>query len=191
VVDFPIRANPWSISFSQSGIVQESLPKSFGVHFARNVIEYAACDSVVTGMNTSGTNNILLRNNMDLEQSNLPKCIKCDGRCCRDLAMPATRPRTRYDIDLMKWYLHFEGMKIFIKHHRWFILVDGSRCKHLNDQDLCSNYEKRMQVCREHNPPECELFGKFYDVMMTEPEDVEAYLNKTKKKKRAKNKRKK
>lgn len=127
---------------------------------------------------------------MSPEKGSLPLCLKCEGRCCRDLAMPATRPRTRYEIDLMKWYLHFETVNIFIRNHRWFILIDGSKCMHLDDEGLCSDYEERMTVCREHNPPECEMFGEFYDVLMTEPGDLDTYLNKNKKKKRAKRARK-
>lgn len=100
--------------------------------------------------------------------------------------MPATRPRTRYEIDLMKWYLHFEKVAIFIRSHRWFVLIDGSKCMYLDDKGMCSNYDQRMDVCREHNPPECEKFGEFYDVMMTRPADLDAYLNKAKKKRRGK-----
>ncbi len=88
----------------------------------------------------------------------------------------------------MKWYLHFDTVNIFIRNHRWFILILGSRCMYLNDKNLCDKYDERMDVCREHNPPECEMFGDFYDVMMTVPEDLDAYLNKSKKKKTRKNK---
>ena len=105
-----------------------------------------------------------------------PDCIKCEAPCCQNLAMPTTRPRTRYDIDLMKWYLHFDVVKVFIRHRTWYYLIDGSRCMYLDENGMCTKYEERMDVCRDHYPPECELFGEFWDVIMTTPEDLDEYL---------------
>ncbi len=109
-------------------------------------------------------------------------CIECDAPCCQDLAIPTTRPRSRYEIDQMKWYLHFDVVKVFIRHHRWYLLIEGSRCKYLDKNSMCTRYDARPQVCRDHNPPACERFGEFWDVMITTPEELDAYLKPKKRK---------
>ncbi len=113
-----------------------------------------------------------------------PVCIKCEAPCCRNLAMPTTRPRTRYEIDLMKWYLHFDVMKVFIRHRQWFLLVDGCNCMYLDDDSMCMKYDERMDVFHDHNPPECERFGEFWDVLMTKPEELDEYLKPKRKRKK-------
>jgi len=122
--------------------------------------------------------------NPKVRRNKISICIKCEAPCCRNLAMPTTRPRTRFDIGQMKWYLHFDVVKVFIRHHRWYYLIDGSRCMYLDENNMCTKYEERMDVCRDHNPPECELFGEFWDVMITTPEELDEYLKPKRKSKK-------
>lgn len=51
---------------------------------------------------------------------------------------------------------------------------------YLTENNLCRIYETRPQKCRDHNPPDCERYGEFWDVMFETPEDLEAYLKKKK-----------
>jgi hypothetical protein len=37
-------------------------------------------------------------------------------------------------------------------------------------------------MCRRHNPPDCEFFGKFYDVLLETPDELAAYLAERRKK---------
>ena len=99
----------------------------------------------------------------------------CRSLCCRDLAISITRPRRRDEIDDLKWQLHFDTVRVFIRNHRWYLLVSG-RCMYLNTRNRCTIYDRRPEVCRKHNPPDCEAFGEYYDVMFTVPEALEAYL---------------
>jgi len=105
-----------------------------------------------------------------------PVCIECPAYCCRDLAISITKPRTKSEIEETKWYLHFDTVSIFIRNRRWHLLVKG-KCIYLDDNNLCSIYEKRPEKCRKHNPPDCERYGKFYDVLISTPEELEKYLN--------------
>ena len=82
---------------------------------------------------------------------------------------------------------YYIPMDIFIKG----IKVDRMKGVFANKQDclkalyaLVTQYDELMDVCRDHNPPECELFGEFWDVMMTTPEDLDEYLRPKRKRKK-------
>jgi Fe-S-cluster containining protein len=102
-------------------------------------------------------------------------CNGCPALCCHDLVMPITKPRTADDIDELKWELQYDTIRIFIRSHRWYRMIYG-RCMYLDDDNLCTIYDRRPKRCRTHNPPECERFGEFYDVMLTTPEELDEYL---------------
>ena len=102
-------------------------------------------------------------------------CVDCPALCCKDLAIPTKRPRTRDQIDEMKWYLHFDTVSAIIVRRRWYLLING-RCMHLDDNDLCTIYEDRSYVCRQHNPPECERFSEFCEILIETPDELEQYL---------------
>jgi len=103
-------------------------------------------------------------------------CLDCPSYCCRDLVIPTNKPKTRSEVEDLKWHLHFDTVRIFIRNHRWYILVKG-RCIYLDENNLCTIYDRRPAKCRYHNPPDCERFGKYYDVMLTTPEELEQHLN--------------
>jgi len=107
-------------------------------------------------------------------------CLECPSLCCRDLSIPTTRPRTRFDIDQMKWYLHFDTVSVYVRNHRWYLLIKG-KCMYLGEDTLCTNYENRPDVCREHNPPDCERYADFFDVMITTPDELDEFLKPKKK----------
>ena len=114
------------------------------------------------------------------------QCHDCPAKCCHDLVLVMNKPRTRHDIDYYKWHLQFDTVSLAISGHRWYS-VFKARCMYLDDDNLCTIYDRRPEKCRRHNPPNCEHFGKWYDVMLTLPEELEDYLAKEKlrKKKRA------
>jgi Fe-S-cluster containining protein len=103
------------------------------------------------------------------------ECGQCPALCCRDLSIRILRPRTKSDINDLKWQLQFDTVRVYVRNHTWYQLIDG-RCMYLGDDNRCKAYPERPDICRKHNPPNCELFGDFYDVMMETPADLEAYL---------------
>jgi Fe-S-cluster containining protein len=102
-------------------------------------------------------------------------CLECESLCCKDLAVMITRPRSRAEIDELKWQLHFDTVRVFIRNHRWHLLTKG-RCIYLSPENLCTIYDCRSEICREHQPPNCERYGEYYDVMIETPEELEAHL---------------
>ncbi|VAX16569.1 hypothetical protein MNBD_NITROSPINAE02-2147 [hydrothermal vent metagenome] len=114
-------------------------------------------------------------------------CEGCPALCCSDLEESILRPTTNQDVENLRWQLHFESMKVFIRNSRWYLLTLG-RCMYLGDDNFCTIYEKRHSTCREHMPPDCERYGEIYDVVFDTPDDLTRYIEKEKacKKRRAK-----
>jgi Fe-S-cluster containining protein len=108
-------------------------------------------------------------------------CMSCPAPCCRDLSMTTKRPRTKTEINELKWYLHFDTVNAYIRNRRWYLLIQG-RCIYLNKDNLCKIYSRRSEICRIHLPPYCEHFGQWYDVMIKTPDDLDHYLKGTRKK---------
>jgi Fe-S-cluster containining protein len=110
-----------------------------------------------------------------LDKNDKDVCIKCPSICCHDLTYTISRPRTRADIEELKWDLQYDTVKVFIRNRRWYELIKG-RCMYLTESNLCSRYEDRPDKCRNHMPPACEQFGEYYDVLISTPEELEDYL---------------
>lgn len=115
------------------------------------------------------------------------ECMTCMGFCCKNLAMTIGRPENKKEVEDLKWQLHFDTVKVYIHHKRWYLWVKG-KCIYLSSSGRCKIYAQRPDRCKRHNPPDCEHFEKFYDIMISTPDDLEKYL---KSKKKAKLKRKK
>lgn len=77
----------------------------------------------------------------------------------------------------MVWQLGFHNVKFVWDGeiwHRFFI----TRCKHLNDNNLCSIYPKRSHFCRDHNPPHCEYYTKWESKIFDSQEELKLYFQK-------------
>jgi Fe-S-cluster containining protein len=102
-------------------------------------------------------------------------CVDCPALCCHDLAIEILRPRLREDIDNLKWHLHFDTVHVAIRHRQWYLVVNG-RCIYLDENNLCTIYDRRPDTCRDHNPPDCEKYGLWYHVWIETPDELEDYL---------------
>lgn len=118
-------------------------------------------------------------------------CRTCPALCCHTLATCIEKPKDEGDIDFYKWHLFYDTVSLAVRSHRWYLVVKG-RCIYLDKNNLCTIYDRRPDICRRHNPPDCERFGPWYDTMVNTPEELTAYLareKERKKSKRAKRKR--
>ncbi len=111
-------------------------------------------------------------------------CSDCPASCCRNLSVKILKPRTKDEIEDLKWHLYYDTVQIYILNRRWHLYIQGN-CQYLNDMNLCGIYEDRPPKCRNHNPPDCERFGEFYDIMFSTPDELERHLNDNKKKRGA------
>jgi Fe-S-cluster containining protein len=106
-----------------------------------------------------------------------PECGDCPAMCCHNLSIKILKPRTRDEIEELKWHLHYDTVQVYILNKRWHLYVQG-RCRYLDSKNLCTIYGRRPDKCRQHNPPDCERFVGFYDVMLSTPEELERHLRK-------------
>ena len=111
-------------------------------------------------------------------------CSQCPSLCCKNLSMMIYRPENRAEVEDLKWQLRFDTVRVYIRNHRWYQLIEG-RCMYLGEDGRCMEYQGRPNKCRRHNPPDCEFFGQFYDVTIETPEELEEYLNSRRKRKKA------
>lgn len=112
-----------------------------------------------------------------------PLCAGCPAYCCKDLTLMITKPRTKEEIELLKWQLQFDTVRVFITNYRWHVVIKG-KCMYLDRNNMCKIYKDRPSTCRRHNPPDCERYGDYWDVMIETPEELDAYLSRRKKAKK-------
>ncbi len=120
------------------------------------------------------------------KKNRIPKnnyCKKCGAVCCKNLAMAIGKPKTKKEIADLEWQLHFDTVKVYVHKHHWYQLIEGW-CMYLGKDNRCDIYQERPTICRKHSPPNCEMFGAYYDVMFNEPKDLGEYLRKTKRRKK-------
>lgn len=113
------------------------------------------------------------------QKTTVKNCSACPAVCCHDLSIQILRPVTRKEIDELKWHLHYDTVGVYIRDHRWHVVVKG-RCMYLDDKNMCTIYDTRPDKCRDHMPPNCERYNGWYDVLFTRPEELEDYLKRKK-----------
>lgn len=115
-----------------------------------------------------------------VKRTSKEECMTCNSFCCRNLAMAIGRPENKREIEDLKWQLHFDTVKVYIHNRRWYLWIEGT-CMYLSSNGRCKIYDRRPDICKKHNPPDCERFGKFYDIMLSTPDDLEKYIRSRKK----------
>jgi len=113
-------------------------------------------------------------------QTTKSDCHECPATCCKNLAMIIGRPHSRAEIEDLKWQIRFNTVKVYIHNRRWHLWVKG-KCMYLGRSNRCTIYDTRPDKCRKYNPPHCEAFGKFYDVLLSTPDELEDYIKARKK----------
>ncbi len=104
-------------------------------------------------------------------------CEHCTAACCRYIALPIDKPRTRRDFDDLRWYLMHENVSIFVEDGDWYIQFN-TRCRNLRADNLCGVYETRPEICREYKAGDCDYSGGDYDYeyWFTHPDQMDAFI---------------
>ena len=90
-------------------------------------------------------------------------CDKCNGACCRYLALPIETPEDKEDYDDIRWYLCHEGITVFVEDGDWYINIEN-KCRHLRETDYkCDIYETRPKICRGYSADKCDLIEGEYE----------------------------
>lgn len=103
-------------------------------------------------------------------------CEHCTGVCCRYIALPIEKPKTRRDFDDIRWYVMHQGISVFCEDGDWYVQI-AARCENLLPDNRCEIYEDRPAICREYKAGECDYQGGDYDydVVLNTPQEVEDY----------------
>lgn len=110
-----------------------------------------------------------------MKKTSKNECSTCPALCCEGLTIDITKPRTKDDVEILMWKLQYEDIGVYILNKRWHLFF-SSRCGYLNGDDLCTVYEKRSDICRKHNPPQCERYLDWYDEFFSTPEELRKYF---------------
>jgi len=88
-------------------------------------------------------------------------CEHCTAPCCRYIALPIDTPRTRRDLDDIRWYLMHEGVSVFVEDGAWYVCL-LTTCRHLQPDNRCGIYAARPRICREYSTDDCDYHSGDY-----------------------------
>lgn len=88
-------------------------------------------------------------------------CKECT-LCCEYITVEIGTPKTKEDLDEIRWFL-LHDVEVFIdEEDKWRITV-YQRCEALGNDGKCKIYDQRPIVCRNYSYNECEKYkGKNY-----------------------------
>lgn len=110
------------------------------------------------------------------------KCDHCtNSSCCRYITQALDTPRSIDDFDMLLWQVSHEDSDAYKDDDGWFLLVNDS-CSHLLPGGRCAIYEKRPQICREHDNDDCEfnddLKDQDFELYFSDYESMDKYCRK-------------
>ena len=102
-------------------------------------------------------------------------CSYCNGKCCRYFALQIDTPVDWEDFEHLRWYLLHEHAAVFTENEAWYLMVH-TRCKNLDENNRCRDYEHRPTICRTYTTERCEFDEDWvYDRYFETPEQVWEY----------------
>lgn len=103
-------------------------------------------------------------------------CEHCPAACCRHVALPIDKPVNRRDYDDIRWYLMHQQISVFVEDGDWFVQFQ-TRCKNLEENNLCGIYETRPEICSEYKGQDCDYGGGSYgyDELFTHAKQLDDY----------------
>lgn len=104
-------------------------------------------------------------------------CAGCTA-CCRYVIVPIDEPEDKSDFDQILWYLLHENIGVIIDSDDDWQVEFRTVCSSLQPDGLCSMHLYKPQVCKDHEPVDCE--GKSdatpYVHYFTTPDQFVAYM---------------
>jgi RecJ-like exonuclease len=107
-------------------------------------------------------------------------CNKCNGKCCKRLAVQLDNPVTLDDYEDIFWYLFHRDAWVYIDtENRWWIQFPIP-CSKLDKKGKCMVYEKRPSVCRKSKVEECDANVDDIKILFKDEEDYKPYFEQIK-----------
>jgi len=120
-------------------------------------------------------------------RTSLPKGNPCEGcdHCCRYVSLQIDTPRAKRDFDNIRWYLLHKNVSVMVDWEGSWLIQFDTPCAWLKDGQ-CSHYALRPEICREHDPVECERYaGPAEKILLLTPDDLDRFLEERDKERRA------
>jgi Fe-S-cluster containining protein len=111
-----------------------------------------------------------------------PPCQICPAICCNYFALQIDTPNCLKDFENIRWYLMHQKVHIFVDEGKWYLQV-WTQCQHLQGDNRCGIYQTRPLICQEYGEDSegavnCHATSESnneYDLLFTEPEQLEQY----------------
>jgi Fe-S-cluster containining protein len=114
--------------------------------------------------------------------ADVSQCARCQpAKCCMYFSLEIDRPTTKRDYDDFMWFLAHENVSIYLWNKSWYLMVHN-RCVFLDRKtNLCSIYDTRPAMCREHAVEECEFDSDYeFDEHFKSRDDLTRWMKKKK-----------
>ena len=110
-------------------------------------------------------------------------CSKCDGKCCKYVALEIDTPEDLEDFENIKWYVVHKNVNIYVEEDGIWNLEFITPCEYLGENNLCKIYNRRPDICRDYNQEECTFHNDYNEkYSFKKIEDVEKYIEEVYKK---------
>ncbi|MFO8012412.1 MAG: YkgJ family cysteine cluster protein [Phycisphaerae bacterium] len=119
-------------------------------------------------------------------------CVTCGAKCCRYVVVELDKPTDRIDREEIRWLLAHENVLVYIDGDdgTWNVQFT-TPCTHLDAENRCTIYDRRFEICRDHDPETCEASdGEQTDTVFRTTEDFDRWRRARKARKRRRKQRK-
>ncbi len=115
-------------------------------------------------------------------------CSDCRARCCRSVTIEIDTPRSKRDIDEVKWFVLHENTVVYIDYENKWNVEFGTRCTALTDANRCSIYQDRPIICRQYpkKGDVCEYEENPCKTVFRSVASATSYFNRRKRRKKKK-----
>jgi len=103
-------------------------------------------------------------------------CVSCGAKCCTYFALEIDKADSSEEYEKVRWYLAHTKTWVFTDEDKWYLMV-LNECEYLGEDKLCTDYENRPAICREHIQTNCERDDDiFYDELFKTTKEFENWL---------------
>jgi Fe-S-cluster containining protein len=104
-------------------------------------------------------------------------CKECNGKCCRYIVIEIATPKSKEDLEELKWYIAHENVEVFVDKEGGWNVEFITPCKYLGKDNRCKIYKKRPDICREYSNKECEMNFNYVDKFrFKDIEEINKYI---------------
>lgn len=119
------------------------------------------------------------------------ECQTCGARCCRYITVAIKKPRARVDVEEVRWFLAHKNVCVYIDADdgSWNVQFHTD-CRHLDGANRCRIHSRRYDICRDHDPEDCEASeAEATDTMFHTTDEFDAWWRQEKAERRRRNTR--